>query len=291
MRRLGYLNEVITTTTFRRCYFHYCRYGVTADYIINFEDCVFEANDFGVNTSSFLKGAFHRCWWEANLQYDVNLNSCDITISDSYINSYTRQTFFIPNGGINRLTLSGNEFITSDANPLLFFASNNVCSPSGSVLINSCNFPANLRIGGSGNQTRQGYDKIVVSDMRLAIYRFKATGVSGAITSNPMPTEGGLTSYTMPTDGHMLGLNIYASAAVSAGSIDVATKLNGNPVTNFSYPFPFGFSSFPASWKMWPYENRFNAGDNLEIYFHTLGISPTVDFTYEVIVALGPDGL
>jgi hypothetical protein len=128
----GYSGSVITTTIFRRCYFHYCNSGAWVSTITNFEDCIFEANDQGFIMATNSTTSINRGWWESNGTFDINFqggNNC--LIKDSNINSYTRQQFFI-NAGVNNLTIEDTAFSTSNANSRLF-------GPAGSNYIFNTN--------------------------------------------------------------------------------------------------------------------------------------------------------
>lgn len=288
---LGYSNEQATTTTFRRCYFHYGCYGAFLNYTYDFEDCVFEACDRGVEAISNFSSTFTRCWFEANVTWDIYFDESSAILSGCKINSYARETFFATGTGIDKLSMRDCTLSTTDLSPVLFAAANNITSASGTVLLSGNTFPASMTLGGSG-YTRSAYDIVSNSDMRLVIYRFVAASVAASTTLNPMLTEGGLAAYRMPAEGHVVGLHVYGSSALSAGNWDIAVKKNGTAIGDFSYP-TIGFqSSSEANFKKQHYTNFIAEGDDISVYFHTDGsVSPTMDYTVEVVVALGDDGM
>lgn len=290
---LGYNNDQATTTIFRRCYFHYGYVGALMNYRFDFEDCIFEACDRGVQMVSggLFESSFSRCWFEANVTWDIYFNGSFARLTDCKVNSYARQEFFASGSGVEHVCIRDTEFSTTHVAPILFATANNITSATGAVVMSGNQFPTAMTLGGSG-YARGAYDIVKNIDMPLAIYRFVETTVGASETFNPMSTGLGTTSWRMPTDGHIVGLHVYGNNTLSAGAWDIAVKINGTAVADFSYP-TIGFqSSSEANFKKTFYENFVAEGDDLTVYFHTDGsVSPSMDYTVEVIVALGDDGI
>jgi hypothetical protein len=291
---LGYSNESATTTVFRNCYFHYCRYGANLLYQFNFENCIFEACDYGVTTSAFLISKFTTCYFEANNTLDCVLESSATTESAAIFDGcsfagYSRQTFFGQGSGVNKLTLLNCRFSTSNAAPLLFNTSQVAVTSTGVLLINGCSFPAAMLIGGLF--TTNWYPKVSQTDKNVISYRFVQKAVAANTAYSPMPTEAAISGglYIMPTTGKVIGVNSYYTNTISAGNFYYSTKVGGSAIAELSFP------TVPVQTANQVFSGTdilkysVAAGSTLQVDLTTsAGFSPTgVDLVIEVLVAHG----
>lgn len=293
---LGWGNDLATTTIFRRCYFNYCNVGVSLAYIYQFEDCIFEATRTGVLCTAGVTSNFNRCWWEANVVADIEFNDSNVSIKDSRINSYGRQQFFMTGGGVEKLQFDNVNFSTINANPYIFGVNpsgSNIFSGAGStpktILFNNCSFPVNTTMGNIYNNPT--VNKIQIENMQQETLTFTASGV-GAGATPTMNGTSGFASYTMQEAGDIIGVNIYGSAALAAGTYNIATKINGTAVPDLSFPTVPLLSALPYQQRIQPLKSSFAKGDIISVYFNTSGSwSPSNNICFEVIVAYGPSGI
>lgn len=292
---LGFANELATTTVFRRCYFHYCNVGVSLSYIFQFEDCIFESCKQGISCQNDIISNFNRCWWEANIEYDIVFANSRISISNSRFGTPNRQQFFSNSGGVIQLEFNNVDFVTLNANPFIFGvdpAGGNIFAPSGStpktILFNNCSFPINTSMGNINNNST--INKIQIQNMQQATLTFTAAAV-GASATPAMTGPSGFQTYTVQEDGDFIGINIFGSAVIAAGTYNIEVLKNGVSVPKLSFPqFPIQ-SSFPSVARILPLEASFAKGDVIGVYFNTsAGFSPLTDICFEVIVAYGPSG-
>jgi hypothetical protein len=291
---LGYLNDPATTTVFRNCYFHYCRYGANLDYQFNFENCIFEACDTGVVTSSFMISNFNDCYFEANNTLDCVLESSATTDSAVIFDGcsfagYARQTFFGQGSGVNKLTLLNCRFSTTNVAPLLFNTSQVAVTSTGVLLINGCSFPAAMLIGGLLGTNF--YPKVSQTDKNVISYRFVQKAVAANTAYSPMPTEAAISGglYIMPTTGKVIGVNSYYTNTISAGNFYYSTKVNGSALAELSFP------TVPVQTANQVFSGTdilkysVAAGSTLSVDLNTsAGFSPTgSDLVIEVLVAHG----
>ena len=293
---LGWGNDLATTTIFRRCYFNYCNVGLSLSYIYQFEDCIFEATKTGVLCTAGVTSNFNRCWWEANVDADIEFNDSDVSIKDSRINSYGRQQYFKTGGGVVRLQFDNVNFSTTNVSPYIFGVNpsgENIFSGSGStpktILFNNCAFPVNTTMGNI--YTSPTVNKIQIENMQQETLPFTASSV-GASATPTMNGTSGFASYTMQEAGNIVGVNIYGSAALAAGTYNIATKINGTSVPDLSFPAIPLLSALPYQQRIQPLKAPFVKGDVISVYFNTSGSwSPSNNICYEVIVAYGPSGI
>jgi len=293
---VGYNFSPATTTVFRRCYFHYCNRGVQMNYIYDFEDCMFEANNTGVESISYMVSNFTRCWWEANVTLDMyftgGYGGDTVNIYGGRIDAYARQTFLGFNTVVHRLALRDVMFTTTHASPLI--ASSGTITSGGFIVMSGCTLPANCKFGGALG-AGSTFPAVSVIDQKLTIYRFKQTTIAAGAAYNPVPTESAIAggAYTMPMAGNIVGVNLYYSSAMGAGTFNIATLLNGGTVADYSQPIQPAFSSVPQNRTKDPLTNAVAQGDLLSVALSTSGTFATTggDFIYEVMVAHGPNGL
>jgi hypothetical protein len=292
---LGWGNDLATTTIFRRCYFNYCNIGVNLSYIFQFEDCVFESCKQGVNCLADMSSQFERCWWEANIEFDIVFNNSTVSVKDSRINSYARQQFISTGGGVLQLKFDNVYFSTTNANPFIFGVSpsgNNIFSTSGStpktIQFNNCTFPPNTSMGFIYNDPT--VNKIQILNMQQETLTFAAASV-GASATPTMNGTSGFASYTMQEAGDVLGINIYASAAMTGGTYSVLTRINGTAIPTLSNPIVAVQSAFPYANRIQPLRASFAKGDVITVVLSTDSLfAPTNNICFEVIVAYGPSG-
>lgn len=292
---LGWGNDVATTTIFRRCYFNYCNVGVLLSYIYQFEDCIFEACKTAVDCGADVVSSFSRCWWEANTDVDVAFGNSIIDFRDCRLNSYARQQFFTTGGGVQKLYFDNVRFDSTNAAPYIFGVSptgNNIFSTSGSTpktaSFNQCTFSPNTVIGNIYNSS--DVNKIEIQNMQQETLTFVASSV-GASATPTMNGTSGFASYTMQEAGDVIGVNIYASAAMTAGTYNIATEINSVAIADLSFPIVPIQSSFPFSKRIQPLKASFAKGDVISVYFNTdAAFSPSNNICFEVIVAYGPSG-
>ena len=292
---LGWGNDLATTTIFRRCYFNYCNIGVNLSYIYQFEDCVFESCQQGVNCLADMSSEFERCWWEANQEFDIVFNNSTVSLRDSKINSYARQQFFNTGGGVLKLQFDNVSFGTTNANPFIFGVSpsgNNIFNTSGStpktIQFNNCTFSPNTSIGNIYNN--RTVNKIQILNMQQETLTFAAASV-GASATPTMNGTSGFASYTMQEAGDVLGINIYGSAAMTGGTYSVLTRINGTAIPDLSNPTVAVQSALPFADRIQPLKASFVKGDVITVVFSTDSLfAPTNNICFEVIVAYGPSG-
>ena len=293
--RVGWGNDLATTTIFRRCYFNYCNIGVNLSYIFQFEDSTFEACKQGVNCLADMLSDFERCWWEANIDFDIVFNNSTVSIKDSRINAYARQQFFATGGGVEKLQFDNVDFSTTNAAPFMFGVSpsgENIFSTFGStpktIQFNNCTFPSNTSMGNIYNNST--VNKIQILNMQQETLTFAAASV-GASATPTMNGTSGFASYTMQEAGDVIGINIYGSAAMTAGTYNIATNINGVGVPNLSFPIVPAQSALPLANRIQPLLASFVKGDVISVYFNTdASFAPTNNICFEVIVAYGPSG-
>jgi len=292
---LGWGNDLATTTIFRRCYFHYCNIGVSLSYIFQFEDCIFESCKQGVLCLNDITSQFERCWWEANIDSDINFNNSIVSLKNSRINSYSRQQFFTTGGGVLQLQFDNVDFSTTNASPFIFGVNpsgNNIFSPTGStpktILFNNCSFPANTSMGNIYNNNT--VNKIQIQNMQQETLTFTAASV-GASATPTMNGTSGFASYTMQEAGDVIAVNIFGSAAMSAGTYNIATRVNGVAIPTLSFPIVPVQSAFPFTKRIQPLLASFVKGDVISVAFSTdASFAPSNNICFEVIVAYGPSG-
>jgi len=292
---LGWGNDLGTTTIFRRCYFNYCNVGVNLSYIFQFEDCVFESCKKGVVCLANMTSQFERCWWEANQDIDIEFNDSNVSVKNSRINAYTRQQFFSTGGGVIKLQFDNVDFGTSNANPFIFGISPsgaNIFSTSGAtpktISFINCSFPSNTSIGNIYNNST--VNKIQILNMQQDTLMFSAASV-GASATPTMNGTSGFASYTMQEAGDVIGINVFGSAAMTAGTYNIETRKNSVAIADLSYPtVPFQ-STLPLAVRIQPLKASFVKGDVISVYFNTdASFAPTNNICFEVIVAYGPSG-
>lgn len=293
--RLGYLNDLATTTIFRRCYISACNIGVDMDYRFDFEDTVFESCGTGVAANSYMVSHFQRCWWEANVNLDISFNTDRVSITDSYINSYTRQQFFSTGGGVDALNFNNVEFVTTNASPFIFGVSpsgNNIFNTAGStpktVNFNNCIFPINTVMGFIYNN--RTVNKIEIQNMQQDTLMFTAAAV-GASATPTMNGTSGFASYTMQEAGDFISINIFGSAVMTGGTYNIETRKNGVAIADLSFPTVPIQSALPFADRIQPLQASFVKGDVISVYFNTsAAFAPANNICYEVIVSYGPSG-
>lgn len=290
---LGWGNDLATTTIFRRCYFNYCNIGVSLSYLYQFEDCIFESTKIGVECQADIISNFNRCWWEANIDADIVFSNSTVSIKDSRLNSYARQQFFNTGSGVVKLQFDNVDFFTTNANPYIFGVSpsgQNIFNTSGStpktILFNNCSFPINTVMGNIYNSPT--VNKIQIENMQQETLTFAAASV-GASATPTMNGTSGFSSYTMQEAGDVIGINIYGSSAISAGTFDASTKINGSSISSL---FISGATAFPLVQRIQPLKAPFVKGDVISVSLATsAGFSPSNNICFEVIVAYGPSGV
>lgn len=281
---LGYLNDSITTTVFRRCYFHYCNYAAKVAYSVDFEDCVFEASAIGVGSLGYLNSQFSRCWWEANaLNLEVSagwarfvggrMNSGALQVVVGYVQSVLSMSF------------DGVYFSSTHATPLMFQGGNSVAATKGRVEFRNCVFPAAVNIGGTANLAVNGYNQVANKSMEVDVLRYTALAVTGSVTP-AMNTDGGGLKYVVARAGHLLGLRALTTGALTGGTYNTAVLVNGAAVAQFTLAAQTGNVNRDAKF----FENALAVGDVITAYLNTATLTSTTDFIFEVVIAYGPDG-
>jgi len=291
---LGWGNDLATTTIFRRCYFHYCNIGVNLSYIFQFEDCIFESNNRGVNCLADITSNFERCWFENNIDSDIDFNNSIVSLKDCRINAYSRQQIFTTGGGVVRLQFDNVYFDSQDASPFIFGVNPvgaNIFSPTQSeeiILFNNCSFPSNTSIGNLYNNST--VNKIQIQNMQQGTLVFTAASV-GASATPTMNGTSGFASYTMQEAGDVIAVNVFGSDVMSGGAYNFTTNLNGTPVPDLSGPTIPAQSALPFTTRIQPLKASFVKGDVLSVYFNTdASFAPSNNICFEVIVAYGPSG-
>jgi hypothetical protein len=291
---LGWGNDLATTTIFKRCYFHYCNIGINLSYLFEFEDCIFESCKQGVVCLADMSSKFERCWWEANIVSDITFNNSIVSVKNSRFNSYSRQQFFTTGGGVRRLQFDNVHFGTTNAAPFIFGVNpsgENIFSTTQSqeiILFNNCSFPSNTQMGFIYNNNT--VNKIQIQNMQQETLTFTAASV-GASATPTMNGTSGFASYTMQEAGDVIAVNIFGSAAMSAGTYNIATRINGVAIPSLSFSLVPIQSAFPFTKRIQPFLASFVKGDVISVYFNTdASFAPVNNVCFEVIVAYGPSG-
>jgi hypothetical protein len=293
---LGYLNDLATTTVFRRCYITYCNHGVDMNYRYDFEDTVFESCDVGVASISYMTSNFQRCWWEANITLDIyfagNSDGDTALINNSLINSYTRQIFFATGNGAQQITIDGCQIVTSNANPQLFGGGANIVatSPPGLLTLSNNRFSANTILGGIQNNDASSFPLVQNKDQKLVVYRFVQKAITLGFATD-MDTEDAIAgkAFFMPRRGNVVGVNLWYSGSLGGGDFNISTKINGSGIADLSFPTVPAMTTEPQFRMCDPMKHQVAAGDALTFYLGTNGFSGG-DFVAEVYVLHGSSG-
>jgi len=293
---LGFGNDLATTTIFRRCYITACNHGVDMNYRYDFEDTVFESCAVGVASISYMVSNFQRCWWEANVTNDIQFaggaDGDTALLTDCLINAYARQTFFTTGNGAQQLNFDGCQIVTSNAAPILFGSGANIANTSYTGLVTFTNnrFSKNTVLGGIAGSSGSSFPLIQNKDQKLNIYRFVKTSLTSSF-SGVVPTETAIAgnAFLMPTRGNLVGVNIWYTGTIGAGTYEIETRINGVAVDNLSFPNVPSSSTEPLLVKCDPMKYEVAAGDSLTFSITTAGFSGG-DFVAEVFVLLGSSG-
>ena len=285
----GFGGSPITTTFFNDCYFHYCNNGVATTSNATFKNCVFESNNNSglvIGTNSTVR--IENCWFEANIVQDVFFSGGSKTyFKNCHINAYTRQIFF-SGATPTSIIFEDCNFSTSHASPIIFSTGSSFAGTRIEFI--NCVFPANCVIGGSGSTITYKNCKFV--DMPVSVYRFAIEGVAISTTYQPLLIgSAGVSDAYLPEDGHILGTNIYYSAAITAGNWDAYLNVNGGAaITDFTQA---ATGDRQAQKLSKPLAHLVSAGDYITPNIHTDGsFAPTGGtFVFEVVIAHGDDGL
>jgi len=133
-------------------------------------------------------------------------------------------------------------------------------------------------------------NKIQILNMQQETLTFAAASV-GASATPTMNGTSGFASYTMQEAGDVLGINIYASAAMTGGTYSVLTRINGTAIPSLSNPIVAAQSAFPFTERTQPLRASFVKGDVITVVLNTDSLfAPTNNICFEVIVAYGPSG-
>ena len=288
---LGYGNDLITTTVFRNCYFHYCNHGVYLHYILHFEDCVFEANAVGVAFIRDGNASFSRCWWEANRRSDVHLNNAQVIISASSINAYDRQCFLSGGTGAINLTIRDTYFASSHKDPCLVVPDDLLMRRTGNsrCLLSGCTLPKRFRIGGAGYPIAASPGQVVVPEMQRQRFEFITTSLRRGGALDPLRTASGMQEVILPDDGHVLGVELSVSTPIRS-RIGVDVRLNGTSVEELSLPPTVLGNETVHSRNLLPYAIPFRRGNALSMRLRTEESSSDAAVSVTILVALGPDG-
>ena len=126
--------------------------------------------------------------------------------------------------------------------------------------------------------------------MQQETLTFAAASV-GASATPTMNGTSGFARYTMQEAGDVLGINIYGSSAMTAGTYNIATKINTVAIADLSFPNVPIQSALPLALRIQPLKASFVKGDVIDVYFNTsAAFAPTNNICFEVIVAYGPSG-
>lgn len=291
---LGFANDVATTTVFRRCYITSCNKGVLMNYRFDFEDCVFESNDVGVESVSYMVSNFHRCWWEANVTRDIvfsgGADGDTAIISDSNINSGSRQTFFSIGNGCQQIAIRGCQIASNNANPVLFLTGTTVVrtsSPVGLLTLDNNRFATNTIFGGTEGSTSSGYPLVQNNNQKLVVYRFVQKAITSGFTGL-MDTGEGIAgdAYLLSRAGNAVAIYAWYTGSIGAGNYSFEPKING---TNIASLVLAGLTTEPVFHPCDPMRNTFATGDSLTLGLTTSGFSGG-DFIVEVHVLHGGNG-
>jgi hypothetical protein len=238
---------------------------------------------------------FERCWWEANIDIDIEFNNSTVSVKNSIINAYSRQQFFVTGGGVVKLQFDNVFFGTSNANPFIFGVNpvgNNIFSTVGTtpktILFNNCTFPVNASMGNIYNNST--VNKIQILNMQQETLTFAAASV-GAGATILMNGVSGFANYTMQEVGDVIGVNVFGSAAMTAGTYNIQVLKNGVAISDLSFPVVPVQSALPLALRIQPLKASFAKGDLISAIFSTDAFfAPTNNICFEVIVAYGPSG-
>jgi hypothetical protein len=291
---LGYLNDVATTTIFRRCYITSCNRAVQMNYRFDFEDVVFESSAVGVESISFMTSNFTRCWWEANTDREIVFSGGGdgdtAIISDSSFNNGSRESFFSVGSGCKQIVIRGCQFQSSNANPKIFLPATTpvkATSPQGLLSLDNNNFPTNTTFGGTEGSSTSSYPLVQNNNQKLTVYRFVQKALTLTFTGL-MDTAEGIAgdAYLMSRNGNVVAIYAWYTGSIGAGSYGFEPRINGANITSLVLS---GLTSEPVFHPCDPMKNTVATGDSLTLNLTTAGFSGG-DFIVEVHVLHGGNG-
>jgi hypothetical protein len=133
-------------------------------------------------------------------------------------------------------------------------------------------------------------NKIQILNMQQATLTFAAASV-GAGATILMNGVSGFANYTMQEAGDVIGVNVFGSAAMSAGTYNIQVLKNGVAIPELSFPNIPVQSALPFTDRTQPLRASFVKGDLISAIFSTdASFAPSNNICFEVIVAYGPSG-
>ena len=287
---------------FHRCYFHYCSVGFQSEACLTttMYDCDYEACSYGYIAAQQSNVRMHTPHFEANLNADIYIaaaatgNAQNIYVDGAFFNAGSRANFFDGAGAAGsylNFTVVNSNFASSAANPYLFtslFITQIANDAKVSLANNWFSVAASkaaVRISNVANGV--GESKFVrFTDMPITLYRFTYDNLTAALAATAMKLAGASVKGYFPDAGHIIGVNAYYSAPITAGTFIGRTKYNGAEIV------PLAAFSSPQTIYSSPLINKVVIGGTLEV---TIETSPTFaptggTMTIETIVAHGKDG-
>jgi hypothetical protein len=286
---LGYLNEPATTTTFRGCYINYVKYVADITTSFNFIDTIFETCVRAITSSTGdIKANFTRCWFEDcdDIGYMQGFNGA---FTDCSFNIYEKQYFFSCGTGMARAVFNNCRFASTHATPYVFTPDAMFLDADSYCDISGCWFsPSNILLGGGAysyaNQVR-------MINMRKHEFSFVSASQAANTTVNPIATASGLTAFKVPEKGHAIGVAIYPTSTLGAGTYSWSVNKNGSEIVTLSST-QFGSKSAAFAGFTRHMQERVSAGDVISVSLTTsAGLTPNPSsFAVDVIMAYGSDG-
>lgn len=223
---LGYANEQMTTTVFRRCYFHYGFKGISGYYTFEMTDSVIEGNYIGYDCNGFNESKFTNCWFEANYYRDANFHIGSYEFINCWFNNgkSSKVVHFGTGIGINTLSFTNCIFKADPDAPFIFGnnpSGSNIFNPgltrSGKITFISSKFQPNTKLGyiyNFYNSTGDFYNYIKILNANNLHCLFSCTYTEGSATvySAPNGLDG---KYIINDKGYISELNLTFANALT----------------------------------------------------------------------------
>jgi len=273
---LGYANDQITTTVFRRCYFHYGYKGISGYYTFEMTDSVIEGNYIGYDCNGLNESKFTNCWFEANYYRDVNFHIGSFEFTNCWFNNgkSTKTTLFGTGIGVDTLVFTNCNFKANPTAPYIFGSNpsgSNMFNPaltrSGRIVFISPKFQPNTKMGYINNfynSTGDFYNYIKILNAKETSCSFVCAYTVGSTSTYTTPN--GLDGkYIVEDKGYLSEINVAFSNLLTAGSYNIAVRLNGSNILTQN-----GITASPYKRLVTPFEHMLQKGDVLTI---GLGVS------------------
>lgn len=297
---------VLTTTTVRNSYFHYCQTAVYSVGLVNFLDqTIFESSNTGLYLEWNSRQLVSGCYFENNTIKDVYLgrNSSTTFVDTEFLIYSVGRTYCLDGGNIQDAEFRGCSFQNNQTStPPVFSTSITLAgelfsggdnSVNSRVTFSGCRFnKTGWTIGGASSGATFSFDKCSITDLQLIPYRFKVT-TSGSTTTTTPTTVDGQDAFQLPWKGEVVGFDVRLASNTITGSYSATVTHNktGSHVSVSALAYA-GVASRAFSKKQPHFVSgaAFDAGNELKVTF--TGNPITCDGTHilTVWVVHGQDG-